>query len=100
MENFSEERANQVGGVLGEVLGLYDTQGKLDKQADRRKWSCLSIWMPWADVQKAREEGHILPCLPLVIPLKLTEPMSQPSTQDSVPSHKQPWGADTEEEGF
>lgn len=116
VENFSEEEEEEKeqsrqGGVLGGSLGasLDDAQGNLDKQADGRKRSCLSIWMPWANVQKAREEGYMclapssqcggaaLPAhFPPAIPLKLSKPMSQLSTQDSSPSHKQPWGKDTE----
>lgn len=30
----------------------------MDKQAERRKWSSLCIWMARANVQKAREEAR------------------------------------------
>lgn len=116
-----EKRAKQGGrGTRGSpCASLDDTWGKLDKQADRRKQSSLSITMARANVQKAKSHSVSLPpprvvCLqalsspphfPPVIPLKLTKPMSWPclaltSTQDSRPFPQAGLGMDTEEEGF
>lgn len=110
MEKF-RERKRREGSREGTRSPCFSTDaawGKLDKQADRRKWSSLCTWMARTNVQKASEEARShsisLPpprgmglldlSFPPQISLKLTKPMSQSgssltSTQDSCPSHKQ-----------
>lgn len=91
-----EEKGGKQGGssTKSPCFSLDAAWGKVDKQAERRKWSSLCIWMARANVQKAREEARAhsisLPpprgmglldlSFPSQISLKLTEPMSQPGS--------------------
>lgn len=55
-----EEKGGEQGGngTRSPCFSLDTAWGKPDKQADRRKWSSLCIWMARANVQKAREEAR------------------------------------------